>query len=315
MTDPCIRLEGSANPQTIWDFYRMERTPCVATTEEELATVMTLSKPALDNVDVRNPATQAVLQVLQQNQAIERVSFELVQKLASLGLTQANILFNPQLMAHQALSQMSVTEAVIAGVGRALAAQKNPMKIHLTLSLYRGANQSANAETIEVARRFIGTMVHGLDITGPEKNHPLSLFRHCLTMASLYGIPFSVHAGLTDAPEDILEAIDLGAQTIIHGNCLSTHPELFDALQKANILVISCPSAELGCAAIKHVSDIPLKALREKGIRVAIAASDMTSFATDTQKEYGLVKNAFAFTEDEMSSIVSMADTAFITQK
>ena len=62
------------------------------------------------------------LLVLQEEDAIERVAFELVEDLAKAGLDYAEIRFAPQLSVKQGLSQNAVTEAAIRGVARGMEA-------------------------------------------------------------------------------------------------------------------------------------------------------------------------------------------------
>jgi adenosine deaminase len=303
MTELHLHLDGSLRPATCFDLYNLQRTPCPAKNVGEMEKLLRADpKKNLKEMVDFSIATA----VLQQNQALERVAFELVSDLADEGVTYAEIRFAPQLSVHQGMSQLEVVEAVQSGVSRAMAAK--PIKVGLILCLMRGGKEGDNFETIEVARRLIGTNVCGLDIAGPEKEYPLRNYVNEFLLAKTYGIPYTLHAGEEDCPDDINIALQLGAKRLGHATCLLKYPSLFETVKKNHVLIECCVTSNFVTHQIARLDEHPIKKLFEAGIPVCVCADDRTMLDTTLGKEEKLVRDVFGFTYDDIMKMEAYAD-------
>src|SRR5699024_150063 len=79
------------------------------------------------------------LKVLQTADAIERVTFELVEDLSNIGVDYAEIRFAPQLSTEKGLSQDEIVEAAIKGAKRGMEKYPN-IKCGLILCCMRNEN-------------------------------------------------------------------------------------------------------------------------------------------------------------------------------
>jgi adenosine deaminase len=96
---------------------------------------------------------------------------------------------------------------------------------------------------IDVAARFRDLVV-GVDLTGIEHGWPARLFQDFFTEARAAGFPVTIHAGETEGPDEIWDAIDrLGASRIGHGTSAPIDPRLVVELIKRRVVLEVCPTA------------------------------------------------------------------------
>ena len=304
MNELHLHLDGSISPETCLDLYKLQRRPLPANTAVELAAI--LSKAANSkSLSAFIDAFDIVDTVLQQNEAIERVTYELVKRIANAGIDYAEIRYAPVLSTKLGLSQLEVVQAMQAGVSRAQ--REKPVKIGIILCLMPNAKEIDNLDTVEIARQLKGTNVCALDCAGKETSGSLQKLVPCFTLANNYGIPFTMHAGEIDAPENVDLAIQLGAKRIGHGTCIVNYPELMKKVREHNILIECCLSSNFATKAVDRILDHPIKKFYEYGIPVCLSSDDPTFLNTNLGNEWKLARDAFLFTYDDLAKMDNFA--------
>lgn len=153
-----------------------------------------------------------------------------------------------------------------------------------------------------------GVGVVGFDIAGPEAPFPPVLFREAYGLAHDMGFRCTVHAGESEGPERIWEALEyLGPQRIGHGTSAARDPELLRRLARDGVYLEVCLTSNLQTGAIGRASDHPLPRFLESGVKVAICTDNTTVSATGLTREYELAMETFGFTEDDVRELVAMA--------
>ena len=114
-----LHLDGSLRPKTVWELGKQQGIDLSAKDIEELKFMMEVPDDCktlhecLERFDLP-------LKVLQTADAIERVSYEIVEDLSKLGIDYAEVRFAPQLSTNKGLTQSEVVEAAINGVKRGM---------------------------------------------------------------------------------------------------------------------------------------------------------------------------------------------------
>ncbi len=153
-----------------------------------------------------------------------------------------------------------------------------------------------------------GVGVIGFDIAGPEAPYPPVLFREAYALAHRMGFHCTVHAGESEGPERIWEALEhLGPQRIGHGTSAARDPELLRRLARDGIYLEVCISSNLQTGAIARPSEHPLPKFLEAGVKVAICSDNPTVSATSVTREYELAMETFGLTEADVRDLVVMA--------
>lgn len=294
-----LHLDGSLRPETVWELSKEQG--------------VDLGVDSLEKVDfqMRVPADCKTLEeylerfdmplkVLQRADAIERVTYELVEDLARAGLGYAEIRFAPQLSTQQGLSQAQVVEAAIRGAQRGMKAYPS-IRAGLLLCCMRGdTNEEANLETVEMVRQYLGEVVCGIDIAGAEGLFPTDMFGKVFAKAKEYRLPTTIHAGEAAGPESVWKALEYGAVRIGHGVRSVEDPRLMEELVRRGVTLEVCPTSNLHTKVMERLEDHPVRRLFDAGVRVSISSDNMTVSNTDIAKELDVLRKYLGFTEAEI---------------
>ncbi len=294
-----LHLDGSLRPKTVFELYCEEKIvpPCEdAFLMKKILTASSDTK----NLEELLRAFRIPIRVLQREYALKRVSEELVGDLAKAGNEYAEIRFAPQYSTKEGLSQSQVVDAVISGVKEGM--KKNPsIEVKLLLCMMRGGTKEMNRETVEVAHRYFGNVVCGIDLAGDESHYPCSLYEDEFALARSYHIPFTIHAGECGSIENVRDAIKYGARRLGHGVSLIQDKELMHIVREEGILIECCLTSNLQTKAVRDIRKHPIREFYDSGIRVSLNSDNMTVSDTDIQKERKIAKDSLSFTDEELS--------------
>jgi adenosine deaminase len=150
--------------------------------------------------------------------------------------------------------------------------------------------------------------VVGFDIAGPEAPFPPLLFRAAYELAGYMHLHKTVHAGESEGPERIWEALDnLGPQRIGHGTSAGRDPELIKRLAADGVVVEVCLSSNLQTGAVDDLRNHPLPRFLDAGVKVALSTDNPTVSSTTLSREYALAMELFGLSEDDVRRLARMA--------
>lgn len=246
--------------------------------------------------------------LLQTAPGLSTAVFNLCEELRADGLIYAEIRFAPQLACGRGLSQEDAVLAALDGL------KKSSLPANLIISCLRGHLGSAegNRETVRLAAKYLGKGVCATDLAGPEKAHPMELYRELFAYACSLGVPFEIHAGEDDGPDNVRKAVEFGASRIGHGISSVQDPQLMAMLAQKHIAMMLCPTSNLQTCVIKNISELPLRTFMNAGIPVAICTDDPSVEGTDLKMEWRKAIENFELTPDEVRQLMLNAvDAAF----
>ena len=244
-----LHLDGSLLPATMVELAAAQGVPLPADTPEGYLEYVR-EATGCGSVNRYLEVFEHPVAVMQDAGSITRITKELIELLASQGVAAAEIRMAPQLHTRRGLTQAEVTQAVLEGRRQGLAACPD-IKIGILLCMMcigpEAVNHAANAETVEVAGRYLGQGVVGLDLAGAEGFDPLSAFAPLFYRAAELGIPFTCHAGDSQGPETVRDAMDFGARRIGHGHHIYDDPALVQRAIREGVTIEVCPTSNIQC--------------------------------------------------------------------
>jgi adenosine deaminase len=204
--------------------------------------------------------------VLRDEEALERVSYELGKDCLAEGTRYLEVRFAPQLLAHEKLPIDRVLQAVDRGLDRArreheeepaVAAGREPafrygiiacamrmftkgfgpyyadliriMDRAPATQIYGTASLTLARQVVDIRDR-LGLPIVGFDLAGAEAGHPASDHTQAYQYAHRNFLKKTVHAGEAYGPESIFQAITkLNADRIGHGTRLFEHETVEDS--------------------------------------------------------------------------------------
>jgi adenosine deaminase len=254
-TDLHVHLDGSLRLTTLIDLARERKVPLPSETPEGLESLV--FRPRYANLNEYLEGFRYTVAVLQDDEALERTTFELAEDSLAEGVRYLEVRFAPQLHVRPGFDVAHVVRAVDRGLRRAtrdfnsrpeVRERKEPrfaagiilcaMRYFtpefslgfrrffeaLTEATEREISSAASLEVARAAarlRRDEGLLVVGIDLAGQEKGYPAGEHREAYQVAHEAFLGKTVHAGEDYGPESIFQAIgDLHADRIGHGTWL-----------------------------------------------------------------------------------------------
>ena len=163
--------------------------------------------------------------LLQDAEALERVTHELVEDVASDGTRYAEIRWAPSLHTRQGLSLRDGIGAVVAGARSGAAA--TGVVVRLIAVALRTFEPDDEAEMAEVAAGFRGEGLVGFDLAGREVDAPDPLrFERAYAIARDGGLGITCHAGEWGGAAQVWRALELGVSRVAHGAPAADDPAL-----------------------------------------------------------------------------------------
>ena len=276
-----LHLDGSLRPETVWELAKEQGVELPAKSAEEVKYKMEVPEDC-KTLEEYLERFDLPLLVLQRADAIERVTFELVEDLANEGVDYAEIRFAPQLSVNGCLTQDEVVEAAIRGAERGMKAYPQ-IRVGLILCCMRGAdNEALNMQTVEN-------------------------FAPVFAKVREYGIPMTIHAGEAAGPDSMKTALSFGTRRIGHGVAAIDDPELIKRLIDEKVTLEVCVTSNYHTKVVPAINMHPIHKLLEKGVHVTVNSDNRTCSRTTLQKEKEVLKEELGFTDEEIEKMQEYA--------
>lgn len=223
--------------------------------------------------------------LLQTCERLEITSYHLFQKLAKLNVVYAEVRFAPLKHLEKGLILDDVVISVINGFNKANV--ESGIMGGIILSLMRGEEYEKNKNVVDVAKKYLGKGVVGIDLAGAEALYPTKDYVKLFSYAKTLEIPFTIHAGEAAGVESIKAALDIGTKRIGHGVKVIDDEALMERVIKENILLEVCVTSNYQTEAIKRRH--PIEKLYRKGVKISINTDNDTVSSIDINREYARI--------------------------
>ena len=306
VTELHLHLDGSLRPETVWELAKEQGIRLPAESAEEVKYKMEVPEDCRTLEEYLERFDLPLL-VLQRADAIERVTYELVEDLAQEGVDYAEIRFAPQLSVNGGLTQDEVVEAAIRGAERGMKTYPE-IRVGLILCCMRGAdNEALNMQTVETAKKYLGPVVCAVDIAGAEGLFPTENFAPVFAKVREYGIPMTIHAGEAAGPDSMKTALSFGTKRIGHGVAAINDPELIRRLIDENVTLEVCVTSNYHTKVVPAIEMHPIHKLLDEGVHVTVNSDNRTCSRTTLQKEKEVLKEQLGFSDEEIEKMQEYA--------
>ncbi|MEO5723550.1 MAG: adenosine deaminase [Ilumatobacteraceae bacterium] len=257
--------------------------------------------------------------VMQQRDAIERVSFECARDLAADGVVYAEVRMAPELCTEAGMSLDEVVATILEGFRGGAAG--TDLTIYLILSAMRTAARSL--EIAELAVRFRDEGVVGFDIAGAEAGFPPTRHLDAFQFVQRENFHSTIHAGEAFGLPSIWEAVQwCGAERLGHGvrivDDITGPPgseqlgRLAAYVRDRRIPLELCPTSNLGTGVCNSISEHPIGMLRRLRFRVTVNTDNRLMSATSMTHEMVELHEAFGWGLDDFEWLtVNAVKSAF----
>lgn len=307
-------LEGNIRLETILDLGHQFNIPLPAQTVDELRPFACVSG--------QQPGVMAFLekfslpmQVLVDIDACRRIAIEAVQDAAAEGIDYLELRFSPLFMAEvHHLNPADVVSAVVDGIQSS--ASRNDILVKLLGIISRTYGPELAMQELNALLTCADQIV-GLDLAGDEANYPAAMFESHFQKAMDVDWKITVHAGESDGPQSIWNAIRiLGAQRIGHGLAAVQDPALLDYLFERQIGIECNLTSNVQTSSVADYASHPLRFFIENGLLASINSDDPGISGIDLPYEFNTAAPLAGLSEKQIRQAqLNALESAFLKPK
>ncbi len=223
--------------------------------------------------------------LLQDAEALHRVTAELVETKAADGVRYVEIRWGPRLHVLGGLALQDGIAAVCAGAREASA--RTGTEVRLICTALRSHDPAGNVGLAETAARFLDQGLTGWDLAGPEAAFPDPLdHARAFEAARDGGLRITVHAGEWNGAAQVRRSLAVDPERIAHGPGAVDDEALCAELIGRGVTLDLCPFSNWQAGIVPSVAADPLARLHRAGVSVTLSTDDTTVSDITLSEEY-----------------------------
>ncbi len=159
-----------------------------------------------------------------------------------------------------------------------------------------------------LAAAYAGRGVTGFGLSSDERRGMVAEFAPAFRIAARAGLRLVPHGGELVGPASVRACLDeLHADRIGHGVTAACEPELLHQIAVAGVTLEVCPISNVALGVAASPQDVPLRALLDAGVLVALGADDPLLFGPRLAAQYELARRAHGLTDDELANLARIS--------
>ena len=282
-TELHLHLDGSLLVETALELARTRHVDAPRTTDSMRAALVAPERTTSQAELLRRYDLPIAL--LQDADALERATRELVQVKAAEHVRYLEIRWGPALHTRRGLSLAEGIEAVCRSA-EAAAAETGTV-VRLIATALRSDDPALVVHLAETAARFRDRGLIGWDLAGPEERFPDPLaFATAFEAARAGGLRVTLHAGEWGGAAQVRRALALEPERIAHGQAALDDPSLVQELIARRVALDLCPTSNVQAGIVPSVAAHPLAALHRAGVLTTLSTDGRTVCDLSLSDEY-----------------------------
>lgn len=304
-----VHLDGSLRPATLAELARERGAPLPVYDEMALRTHMLVSDAS--NLEEYLDRFALTLSVMQDAEALERISYELALDHAEENVRYVEVRFCPALCTRDGLTSEEVLDAALSGLRQA--EEETGIRTGVIVCALRTLDPTVSMEMAEAAVAYKDRGVCAFDLAGAEAGFPVEDHVAAFDYAREHGLCITVHAGEGYGPASIEQAVELARTNRIgHGTRLEEAPDLLECVRDRGIALEICMTSNVQTRVAADYESHPLRRYFEQGLRVSLCTDNRLMSGVTLTDEYRHARDAQGFTREELIRVARMGfESAF----
>jgi adenosine deaminase len=294
-------LDAALRPETMIELARGVRFELPTSSPEELRRFMRVDNAA--NLEDYLARFEYTIPLLQSAEAIERVSYEMVEDAARDGIRYLEVRYCPWLSRRQGLSMDRALEAELAG----LAGGERDFGV-VTRVINCSLRHYDPAVSLEIARLSVAYRDRGVvafDLAGGEAGRPAGAHAAAFDVALEGNLGITVHAGEAAGAASIADAVRrCHADRIGHGTRLHEDPALLRYVRDRRILLEINITSNVQTHAVPRASEHPVRRYVDQAVAVTLCTDGWLMCGVTLSDEYWMAHTALGFTREEIDRMI-----------
>ena len=304
-----LHLDGSLRIGTALELARSRGVDAPATWRG-MYDALVAPMPCRDQAELLR-AFDLPIALMQDAQALERITAELVESKAAEGVRYVEIRWGPLLHVARGLPLAEGIDAVVRGAEGAAA--RTGTFVRLICTALRSHDPADNVRLAETASRFRARGLTGWDLAGPEAAFPDALTHaRAFDAARGGGLRITVHAGEWGGAAQVRRALQVNPERIAHGEATADDPALVAELSARGVCLDLCPTSNVQAGIVPSLAAHRVAQLHRAGAPVTLNTDDTTVSDLTLTDEYRHAVGEIGMTLPELWAIDRFAlDVAF----
>jgi adenosine deaminase len=146
--------------------------------------------------------------------------------------------------------------------------------------------------------------VVGFGLSNDERRGVTEEFAHAFGIARRAGLALVPHAGELLGPAAVETTLEsLWPDRLGHGVRSAEDPRVLGLVADSGVALEVCPGSNVALGVYGSAAEVPLRALVDAGVRVALGADDPLLFGSRLAAQYDLARDDLGFTDEELAAL------------
>jgi adenosine deaminase len=296
-----VHLDSALRPATMVELARAAGFALPTTDPEALGRFMLVRDAA--SLEDYLKRFEYTIPLLQTPDAIERVSYEMVEDAASDGLRYLEVRYCPRLSTRGGLTMEAALEAELRGLARG----ERDFGV-VTRVINCSLRHYAPEVSVAIARLSVAYRDQGVvafDLAGGEAGRPPGIHQAAFDIAAEGNLAITVHAGEAAGAASIAEAVHrCHADRIGHGTRLHEDPRLRDYVRDRRIPIEINITSNVQTRAVPRAAEHPVRGYVDAGLVVTLCTDGWLMNGVSLSDEYWLAHTELGFTRAEIDRCI-----------
>jgi adenosine deaminase len=278
-----LHIDGSLRVDTALELARTRRVDAPTTYAGMFAALVGPERGADQAALLRS--FDLPIALMQDAEALERVSAELVDAKAADNVRYMELRWGPLLHVRRGLSLEDGIAAVCRGA--AGAAARTGTQVRLICTAIRSHEPADNVRLAETAADFRDRGMVGWDLAGPEAAYPdCMLHREAFDVARANGLRITTHGSEWGGVAQVRSSLQIRPERIAHGLGAIDDVEVCRELVQRGVSLDLCPTSNVQAGLVPSIAEHPLAQLHRLGVSVTLSTDDLTVSDLTLSEEY-----------------------------
>ena len=291
-----IHIEGSLEPEQMFDFARRNRIALPFKTVEEIRAAYEFTR-LQDFLDIYYEGAKVLLTA----EDFHDLGMAYFRRLAADNGRHAEVFFDPQTHTDRGLPFGVAAEGLLSAMDEA--ERELGVTAKLILCFLRHLDEDAAFATLKAAEPWLDRIA-GVGLDSSELGHPPSKFARVFHAAGERGLKRVAHAGEEGPPQYVWEALDiLRVDRIDHGNRALEDQALTSRLAADGMTLTVCPLSNQKLCVVDDMAAHPLPLMLVLGLKATVNSDDPAYFGGYLNANYRAVASATGLSREALADL------------
>lgn len=301
-TDLHCHLDGSVRLETILELAEEKKVKLPSDDPDKLRGMVVVGEECQNLVDYLK-AFDITLSVMQDEDSLARISYELVEDCAKENIRYLEVRYSPILHTKNGLRLTQIVDAVNDGLAKG--EREFNVKTGVIICGMRNINPETSYRLAELAIAYKNRGIIAFDLAGAEEDYPAKKHKEAFFLILRNNINCTLHAGESYGPESIHQAVHYcGAHRIGHGTRLKEDGDLLNYINDHRIPLEICLTSNIQTRVAHTFAEHPLRFYYDYGLRTTINTDNRLMSDTTVTKELLRAHQHLGFSIEEIVDLI-----------